>query len=102
MLAPGGKKPGVGSVESRRKEKDALTDNGQFDRLRGQKGKGQSLTTVEEAGSGTGVSGKRGKVIERSYQKQVDSFIERDDVPDAMKEGIKEYFKSIHNNKTEK
>ncbi|MEM7387391.1 MAG: hypothetical protein AAF514_20830 [Verrucomicrobiota bacterium] len=92
----GGKQAGVGSTESRRDERDELKDNGQNTRLKGLKGRGPSLSSVESAEDGTGVSRRKAAARERTFQRQVESFVEREDVPDEVKDGVKRYFENIH------
>lgn len=95
-LGQGGLKPGVGSVKSRRKGREEYADNGNTTRLKGQKGSGPSERTIEEADSGTGVASKRGEARKRDFKKSFESFVHRDDVPEAMKIGVREYFEKIH------
>lgn len=92
---PGGKKAGSGSVESRRAESDATQDNGNRDQLTGQKGSGPSNTSIESADSGSGRATRTATLQEKAFQRQVESFIQREDVPAEVKEGVKEYFKGI-------
>ncbi|MEK6248110.1 MAG: hypothetical protein N2C12_08015 [Planctomycetales bacterium] len=92
----GGKKPGWGSSDDQRDQRDDWDDNGQYTQLKGIKGKGPSMTKVEAAEDGSGVSGRRTTSHNRSFQRQVESFIQREDVPDDVKSGVKEYFKNIH------
>lgn len=92
---PGGKKAGSGSVESRRAESDSTQDNGSRDQLTGQKGSGPSNTSIESADSGTGRATRSATLQEKAFQRQVESFIQREDVPAEVKEGVKEYFKGI-------
>jgi hypothetical protein len=98
---PGGKKAGSGTVESRRAESDATQDNGNRDQLTGQKGSGPSNTSIESADSGTGRATRTATVQEKAFQRQVESFIQREDVPSEVKEGVKEYFKGIQQVGTE-
>ncbi|MCB1235294.1 MAG: hypothetical protein KDM91_09505 [Verrucomicrobiae bacterium] len=93
--SPGGKKAGKGSVESRREGRED-TGNGQLAQLQGQKNEGQSFSTVEAADSGDGVSTRRGGGKEREFRRQLESFVQREDVPEDVKEGVKAYFKNIH------
>ena len=93
---PGGKKPGKGTVESRRSEQDELVDNGQTQQLKGIKGTGESLTTVEAAESGSGTSNRKGEARQRAFQRQYESFVAREDVPEQVKSGVKRYFEVIH------
>jgi hypothetical protein len=92
---PGGKKAGAGTVESRRAESESTQDNGNRDQLTGQKGSGPSNTSIESADSGTGSATRTATLQEKAFQRQVESFIQREDVPAEVKEGVKEYFKGI-------
>jgi len=92
----GGLKPGDGSVDSRRNQKDELKDNGQTTQLKGQKGSGPSLTKIEAADDGSGTSNRRGEAKERTFKKQFESFVQREDVPEDVKDGVKQYFESLH------
>lgn len=93
--APGGREPGTGSSWSERKEKDDSQKNGQLAELKGQHGDGPSLSAVEEAESGTGVSGRRGEAKQREFARQVESFVQRDDVPESLKLGVRNYFEGL-------
>ena len=55
----GGKKAGMGTNSARRNQRDELLDNGQTTALKGIKGHGPSITTVEAANEGSGVSSRR-------------------------------------------
>ena len=99
---PGGLKPGQGTDNSRRKERDASIDVGNVASLEGQKGEGPSITAVEEADSGTGISGRSGETKAREFRRQMESFVRRDDVPDDVKMGVKEYFERVHEVSEEK
>ena len=93
---PGGKEPGDGSIESRREGTEELTDNGNTSQLKGQKGSGPSLTKVEAADDGTGTSSRRSEAKERTFRKQFESFVQREDVPEDVKDGVKNYFNALH------
>ncbi len=92
----GGKKAGMGTNSARREERDRLVDNGQTTQLKGVKGNGPSLTTVEAADDGSGVSTRRGAAKEREFKRQFESFVEREDVPAEVRQGVKNYFQLIH------
>ncbi len=92
-----GMKPGSASTDQRKDPGDELQANGDLQQLKGQKGAGPSLSKVEEAESGTGVSSNRITAKARDYSRQMEAFIERDNVPEELKSGVKEYFKTIHN-----
>ncbi len=92
----GGQKAGWGSNDANREETDELIDNGQFTQIKGIKGQGPSLTTVESAEDGAGAGSRRHESRRRTFQRQVESFVQREDVPEDVKAGVKEYFKNIH------
>lgn len=92
---PGGQKPGTGSSWSERKERDDSQKNGGLAQLQGQHGTGPSLSAVEEAESGSGVSGRRGEAKQREFARQVESFVQRDDVPESLKLGVRNYFENL-------
>jgi len=92
---PGGQKAGVGSSWSERKERDDSQKNGSLAELKGQHGSGPSLSAVEESESGTGVSGRRGEAKQREFARQVESFVQRDDVPESLKLGVRNYFENL-------
>lgn len=93
---PGGKKPGDGTIESVRNQKDELKDNGQTTQLKGQKGTGPSLTKIEAADDGTGTSTAEKKAVKEGFRKQFESFVQREDVPEDVKDGVKQYFEALH------
>lgn len=93
----GGLAPGVGTDSSKRKERDASPEVGNVATLEGQKGVGPSITAVEEADSGTGISNRSGETKARELRgRQMESFVRRDDVPEDLKMGVKEYFERVH------
>ncbi|MFC7336366.1 hypothetical protein ACFQY0_04185 [Haloferula chungangensis] len=91
----GGREAGRGSSWSERQEKDDSQKNGAMTELKGQHGSGPSLSAVEEAESGTGVSGRRGTAKERDFARQVESFVQRDDIPEGLKLGVRNYFENV-------
>ncbi|MGJ8723202.1 MAG: hypothetical protein ACSHYB_01490 [Roseibacillus sp.] len=96
QLGKGGLKPGVGTDQRRREGETEMPAEMAAERLKGQKGSGPSQSTVEDADSGAGISGRRNAVQERSFARQMESFVARDDVPEEMKLGVREYFERIH------
>jgi hypothetical protein len=98
--SPGGKKAGTGTDTSRREASDELVDNGQTTQLQGTKGEGPSMTAVESAEDGSGVSNRRSAVKQRQFQRQFESFVEREDVPAQVRNGVKNYFQLIHQMET--
>jgi hypothetical protein len=92
---PGGKEAGKGSSWSERKEKDDSQKNGQLAELKGQHGEGPSLSAVEESESGTGVSSRKGTAKERDLTRQMESFVQRNDVPESLKLGVRNYFENL-------
>ena len=73
-----------------------MVDNFQYDQLKGLKGRGPSQTSVEAAADGFGVSVARDVDRDRTFQRQIESFVQREDVPDDVKTGVKRYFENIH------
>ena len=99
---PGGKKAGNGTVESRRNESDPLPFTTETMQIQGQKGQGPSDKTSEAADSGDRTGSRRAGARERTYQKQAESFVRREDVPAEVKEGVKNYFKTIQDKPEDK
>lgn len=93
-----GKKPGSGSMDSKNTKKSSIKP-GYETQLQGEKGDGPSQVEVQNSETGTGV-GSGGKARQKSvdFEKQMESFIDRTDVPHEMKNGVKEYFKIVHEN----
>lgn len=90
-----GKQAGTGSSWSERKERDDSQKNGKLAQLQGQHSSGPSLSAVEDAESGSGVSGRRGEAKQREFARQVESFVQRDDVPESLKLGVRNYFENL-------
>lgn len=95
LAQPGGKEPGKGSSWSERKERDDSQKNGSLAQLQGQHGDGPSLSAVEDSESGTGVSTRRGSAKERDFTRQMESFVQRDDIPESLKLGVRNYFENL-------
>lgn len=94
---PGGKGIGQGSVESRRDAQDELKDNGNLAQIQGNpSGEGPSSNTVESAESGTGIAGRAAVDRQREFQRQMESMVRRDDIPEELKLGVREYFERVH------
>ncbi len=87
------KKAGAGSVDSLNNQ--FTPEDGQLDAITGVKSAGPSQTTIEEASSGAGVSGRRGAAPAAEHARQLESFVDRPDVPESLKEGVKTYFESL-------
>lgn len=93
----GGKEAGQGSVESRRNERDELKDNNNLAELKGNPdGEGPSTNTVESAESGTGIAGRAAVDHQREFRRQMESLVRRDDIPEELKLGVREYFERVH------
>jgi hypothetical protein len=92
----GGLKPGTGHSDAKRKDQDAANDNQNFAQLNGQQGEGESKSSVEAADSGTGITGRGASEKSRDFRKQAESLVHRDDVPEDLKQGIREYFQRVH------
>lgn len=98
---PGGKKPGTGSSFTERKEQDDSQKNGALAELKGQHGDGPSLSAVEDADSGTGVSTRRGSAKQRDFNRKMESFVQRDDIPESLKLGVRNYFQALQSAEVE-
>ncbi|MFK7849893.1 MAG: hypothetical protein AB8D78_02845 [Akkermansiaceae bacterium] len=101
LAGAGGKKPGTGSSWSERKERDDSQKNGALAELKGQHGEGPSISAVEDSDSGTGVSTRRGTAKERDFARQMESFVQRDDVPESLKLGVRNYFENLQSATTD-
>ncbi len=97
----GGLAPGKGSDQSRRQERDEFKDNGNMTQLKGkQTGEGPSSTTTESAESGSGIAGRANVAKQREFKQQFESLVHRDDIPEALKLGVREYFEKVHETET--
>ena len=91
-----GKGIGSSSNPARRDQRDELLDNGQTEALKGIKGQGPSQSSIETADEGTGTSGLTAVSKRRTFQRQFESFVSREDVPEEVRVGVRRYFESIH------
>ena len=97
LLQGAQKKAGMGSVASKNQEAAYFLEPGYDTQLQGVKGQGKSVFQVEDSQSGSGVSQQRiSKTRKIDFKKQVESFIGRNDIPQPMKNGVKAYFKTVH------
>lgn len=92
---PGGREAGQGASDRQRADKDNLETKQRASRLQGQHGVGPSLTQIQAADFGTGVSRRVGEAVQRDFQRQFESFVEREDIPEDLKSGVKNYFLQI-------
>jgi hypothetical protein len=99
---PGGLKPGTGSSWTERKEQDDSQKNGQLAELKGQHGEGPALSSVEDAESGSGTSSRRGTTQQRNFARQTESFVERNDIPESLKLGVRNYFENLQSTTKER
>lgn len=93
---PGGREAGRGTSDRQRADQDNPETKGRASRLQGLHGQGPSLTQIQAADSGTGISRRVGEAAERDFQRQFESFVEREDIPEDLKSGVKNYFLQIH------
>jgi tetratricopeptide (TPR) repeat protein len=97
-----GKKPGVGpgvgsaTAWNRRESGDEISAKGKLSKISGQQGSGASRKKIESAASGSAVSRRVGKQTSDDFKYKVEEFIKRNDVPEGMKEGVKQYFNDLH------
>ena len=92
----GGLEPGTGSSSNTNANINNARSTGDKSALKGIKGQGPSVKTTETASDGSGSSSGVTTRRIRQYRRQAESFIRREDVPEAVKSGVKEYFESIH------
>jgi hypothetical protein len=94
---PGGLAPGRGSDSSRREQRDEFKDNGNMTQLKGQQNPdGPSSNSVESAESGGGIAGRANVAKQREFKQQLESLVRRDDIPESLKLGVREYFEKVH------
>jgi hypothetical protein len=92
----GGLEPGTGSSSNTNANVNDAPSTGDNSVLKGMKGQGPSINTTEAASDGSGSrSGPNARLIQQ-YRRQAESFIRREDVPEVVKSGVKQYFESIH------
>jgi hypothetical protein len=93
----GGRDPGTGSDASRREERDEFKDNGNFAEIKGRpSADGPSASSVESAESGGGIAGRANVAKQREFKQQLESLVHRDDIPEGLKLGVREYFQRVH------
>jgi hypothetical protein len=102
LAQQGGLKPGTGHSDAKRKEQDAAKDNQNFAQLNGQQGEGESKSSTESADSGSGSTSRSATEKSRDFRKQAESLVHRDDVPEDLKQGIREYFERVHQTESTK
>ena len=98
---PGGKKAGKEDGTRERSETDKQTDNGNNTKLKGIKGSGPSITQLQAADDGDGTTRRKSSAKQRDFKRQFESFVDREDIPEDLKSGVKEYFTKIHQAETE-
>ena len=98
---PGGKKAGKDDGTRERSETDKRKDNGNNTKLKGIKGSGPSITQLQAADDGDGTTRRKSSAKQRDFKRQFESFVEREDIPEDLKSGVKEYFTKIHQVETE-
>ena len=86
----------MGTSNKTSNEKTPDNDNGNITMLEGIKGEGSSDVTTEEANSGTGSASNAAAKRQLKYRKQAEAYIQRQDVPSEVKQGVKHYFENIH------
>ena len=96
--APGGQQAGEGTSNAQNNQTDPAA-SGQADQLTGQIGAtGESDTSTETAESGTASSGRKHVAQKREFRKQLESYVQREDIPESLKRGVQQYFATIHQN----
>jgi len=70
--------------------------------LKGQQNAGgPSSSSVESAESGGGVAGRANVAKQREFKQQFESLVHRDDIPESLKLGVREYFERVHETEPE-
>ena len=54
------------------------------------------LYTSDAADDGDGTATRRSDAKQRDFKRQFESFVDREDIPEDLKNGVKEYFTNIH------
>jgi len=93
---PGGDQAGSGTDPTRNQAPTELALRGPTVQLQGIRSEGPSDSSVEQAGAGSGVAVRLAQARNRQYQRQLESFVGRHDVPEVLKDGVKSYFQRIH------
>ena len=93
----GGVQAGFGSSNATNTEPGKDAPPGEITQVQGTHGSGTSMFSTEESSSGSGSADSALVRDELEYMRQVESFVRREDVPEAVKAGVKAYFENIHN-----
>lgn len=89
--------PGSGKDPSRREQRDEHKENDSYVELKGKANlDGPSSHSVESAASGAGVAGRSHVEKQRDFKRQLESLVRRDDIPQSLKLGVREYFERVH------
>ncbi|MEM9444314.1 MAG: hypothetical protein AAGA18_03080 [Verrucomicrobiota bacterium] len=91
-----GKLAGNQSIDSSREAQATESKTGLATQLKGAQGTGPSLRALESANQGSGTVTRVSKKITKDFEYQVESFIQREDVPQEVRQGVKSYFENIH------
>lgn len=92
----GGLEAGTGSSDRERSDDGNPDFTADREALKGLKGDGPSLTRILDAESGSGTSSRGADAVQRDYQRQFESYVEREDIPEDLKAGVRNYFLRIH------
>lgn len=93
---PGGLKAGTAAAGIFDNMEKSLMQSGVLDQLNGLMGQGPSTKTTEQASEGSGVSSEATRTVKRDYARELESFVQREDVPVPVRTGVKQYFENIH------
>lgn len=96
-----GLKAGQGTQLSKNEMKTPELEAGQKSQIEAQKGEGRSQRSVEAASSGGGATSRVSQKKDVKYRHTMESLIKRDDIPENLKVGVKNYFTTIHQNNRE-
>jgi len=97
----GGLEPGTGSADTKNNQINQASGTGDKSVLKGIKNRGPSVTSTEAAADGSGSRRGVNTRLIQQYQHQVEAFVRREDVSEAVKSGVKAYFENIHSTNIE-
>lgn len=74
----------------------SMVQSGVLDQLNGLMGQGPSSKSTEQASEGSGTASDALRTVKRDYARELESFVQREDVPVPVRTGVKQYFENIH------
>lgn len=90
----GGQRAGQGA--SNAENSTIAAEDGRLEQIQGMLGAGPSTTRTEDADDGSGAAARGNVEREVDHARQLESFVDRPDVPESVREGVKRYFEIVH------